>query len=108
MRTNYAGSKDLVQKTISDKILEERAYEVDRNPNYNGYQRRLATIIYEIFDNKAESGAKASVYEDLDQELHKTVIKKFKKKKVYARFKDIIQAANLAEMGSLSSKNRGV
>ena len=81
MRTNYSDSKDLVQKTISDKILKVRAYEVDRNPNYNKYQRRVATIVYEIFDNKAESGAKATVYEDLDQELHKTEKKKKVRKK---------------------------
>ena len=41
------------------------------------------------------------------QELHKPVIKKFKERKTYAKFKDNIWAADLAEMGSLSSKNRG-
>ena len=51
---------------------------------------------------------KANVNEMLTQELHKTVIKKIQKRKVYARFKDNILAADLAEMGSLSSKNQGV
>ena len=51
---------------------------------------------------------KANVNEMLTQELHKTVIKKIQKRKVYARFKDYILAADLAEMGSLSSKNQGV
>ena len=46
-----------------------------------------------------------SVNEELAEELHKPVIKKFKKRKAYARFKDNIWAAELAEMGSLSSKN---
>ena len=36
------------------------------------------------------------------------MIKKFKRRKVYARLKDNISAADLAEMGSLSSKNQGV
>ena len=44
------------------------------------------------------------VEEQLVEELHKPVIKKFKKRKVYARFKDNIWAADLAEMESLSSK----
>ena len=44
--------------------------------------------------------------EQLTEELHKPVIKKFKRRKVYARFKDNIWAADLAEMGSLSSKNK--
>ena len=61
--------------------MKVRAYEVDRNPNYNKYQKRVATIVYEIFDNKAESGTKATVYEDLDQELHKTEKKKKVRKK---------------------------
>ena len=43
----------------------------------------------------------------LAQELQKSVIKKFKRRKAYARFKDNIWAADLAEMGSLSSKNWG-
>ena len=38
--------------------------------------------------------------EGLTQELHKLVIEKFERGKVYARFKDKIWAANLAEMGS--------
>ena len=44
------------------------------------------------------------VEEQLVEELHKPVIKKFKERKVYARFKDNIWAADLAEMESLSSK----
>ena len=44
----------------------------------------------------------------LTQELHKLVIKRIQKSKVYARFKDNILAADLAEMGSLSSKSQGV
>ena len=42
----------------------------------------------------------------LAQKLHKPVIKKYKKRKVNWRFKDNIWAADLAEKGSLSSKNK--
>ena len=49
-----------------------------------------------------------SVNEQLAEELHELVIKKFRRRKVYARFKDNILAADLAEMGSLSSNNRNV
>ena len=44
----------------------------------------------------------------LAQELQKPVIEKFKRRKVYAKFKDKNFAADLAEIGSISSKNRGV
>ena len=44
----------------------------------------------------------------LAQELHKPMIKKFKRRKAYIRFKDTNWAADLTEMGSLSSFNRGI
>ena len=49
-----------------------------------------------------------NVNEHLTEELHKLVIKKFKRRKVYARFKDNIWTTDLAEMGSLSSKNKNI
>ena len=61
-----------------------------------------------MFCQKTGPGAIASVNEELVQELHKPVITNFKRRKVYARFKDNIWAADLAEMGSVSSKNQGV
>ena len=48
----YSDSKDLAKRTVSDKILKDRAYEVARNHNYDGYQRALATIFYKFFDKK--------------------------------------------------------
>ena len=54
------------------------------------------------------SKAGVSVNEELAQELHKPLITKFKRKKLYARFKDNIWAADLAEMESLSSNNKNV
>ena len=46
--------------------------------------------------------------EQLADELHKPVIKKFKRRKFYTRFKDNIWAADLTVMGSLPSKNKNV
>ena len=63
-------------------------------------------MFYQFFDKKTGSGI--SVNEPLAEELHKPVIKKLKRRKVYARYKDNIWAADLAEMGSLSSKNKNV
>ena len=44
----------------------------------------------------------------LADELHKPIIKKFNKRKVYSRFKDNIWAVDLADMKSLSKKNKGI
>ena len=49
-----------------------------------------------------------NVNEQLAEELHKPVIKRFKRGKVYGRSKDDIWAAALGEMGSLSPKNENV
>ena len=65
--------------------MKERAYEIARNHRYNGYQKALASMVYKFFDKKTASGV--SVNEQLAEELHKQVIKKFKRRKVYARFK---------------------
>ena len=57
---------------------------------------------------KRGSGTQRNVFEVLAQELHKQLVKKFRRRKVYARFKDNIWTADLDEMGSLSSMNQGV
>ena len=44
----------------------------------------------------------------LADELHKPVIKKFEKRKVYSQFKDNIWGVDLADMQSLSRKNKGI
>ena len=60
-------------------------------------------MVYKFFDKKTGSGINVS--EQLAEELNKPVIRKFKRRIVYARFKDNIWAAGLGEMESLSSKN---
>ena len=42
----YFDSKDLAKRTISDKILKDRAYEIARNRRCDGYQRALANMVY--------------------------------------------------------------
>ena len=63
-------------------------------------------MVYKSFDKESRSGI--SVNEQLAEQLHKLVIKKYKRGKVYPRFKGNILAADLAEMGSLSSQNKVV
>ena len=50
--------------------------------------RVLASMVYKFFDKKTGSGISAN--EQLAKELYKAVIKKFKRRKVYARFRDNI------------------
>ena len=57
--------------------MKDRAYNVNINSKYDGYQRGLASMVYKFFDKKkTESGANKNKV--LAQELHKPVIKKSK------------------------------
>ena len=100
----YSDSKDLATRTISDKIAKGRGYKIARDCKYYGYQRALAGMVHRFFVKKA--GFELTVNEQIAAELHKPVINKFKRKKVYARFKDNIWMADLAEMRSLLSTNK--
>ena len=57
------------------------------------------SISFLIKNRMRNKGAKASVNEKLAKELHKPMIKKCKRRKVYAKFKDNIWTVDLAEMG---------
>ena len=63
-------------------------------------------MVYKFLDKKTWSGV--SVNKQLAEEFHKPVIKTFKRRKVYATFKDNIWAAGLTKVKSLSSKNKNV
>ena len=39
---------DLAKRTVSDKILKDRAHEISRNRKYDGYQRKLANMIHKL------------------------------------------------------------
>ena len=50
----YFDSKDLGKRTISDKILKDRTYEIARNRNYDGYQKALESMVYKILIKKQD------------------------------------------------------
>ena len=87
----YADHKDLINRTKSDKVLRDKAYNIASNLEYDGYQRGLASMVYKFFDKKyIGSGILRNSSLILANELHKPVIKKFNKRKVYSRFRDNI------------------
>ena len=105
----YADHKDLINRTKSDNVLRDKAYNIAINPEYDGYQRGLASMVHKFFDKKSMgSGFVKDSFSILADELHKLVIKKFNKIKVYSQFKDNIWAVDLADMQSLSRKNKGI
>ena len=112
----YSDSKNLTKRTIADKILRDKAFDIAKDTKYDGYQRGLASMVYKFFDSKVEgSGAKnvnntklTPQNQQLAEELHKPIIKKFEKRKVHTAFKDNIWGTDLADMQLLSKYNKGI
>ena len=117
----YGDFKDLARRTASDKVLRDKAFNIAKNSKYDGYHRRLASMVYKFFDKKlAGSGPPLSsasrIADDnnnskqniqLAKELHKPIIRNFKKGAVYSGFKDNIWGADLADMQLISNFNKG-
>ena len=104
----YGKSKDLVKRTRSDKVLRDKAFKIASNPKYDGYQRGLASTVHKFFDKKSKgSGITNEFNYQLANELHKPIIRKFKKRKVYSSFKYNIWGVDLADIQSLSKLNKG-
>ena len=92
-------NKDLINRTRAEKVLRDKTYDIASNPEYDGYQRGLASMVYKFFDKK-------SMRDGFVRD--KPVIKKFNKRKVYLQFKDNIWEVDLADMKSLSKQNKGI
>ena len=110
----YADNKDLLNRTRADKILGDKDYAIASNPQYNGYQRGLASMVYKFFNSKVSSPDRKTVGSGVNEnitlanEIHKPIIRKFNKRKVYSSFKDNIWGADLADMQLLSKFNKGI
>ena len=66
-------------------------------------------MVYNFFDKKSKgSGIINESNYQLANELHKPIIKKFKKRKVYSSIRDNIWGVDLADMQSLSKYDKGI
>ena len=95
--------------------MRNRAFNIAKDPKYDEYQRGLASMVYKFFDKKSAGSVAKQVNtkltpqnQQLAEELHKPIIKKFEKRKVHAAFKDNIWGADLADMQLLSRYNKGI
>ena len=86
----YGKSKDLARRTQSDKVLRNKAFKIANDPKYDGYQRGLASMAYKFFDKKSASvnkykgsGITNEPNYQLANELHKPIIKRFKKENLF-------------------------
>ena len=52
--------KDLQRITFSDKILRDKAFNIAKNPKYDGYQTGLASMVCKFFDKKSKGSGAAN------------------------------------------------
>ena len=57
----YADNKDFINRTKADKLLKDTAYNIASNPEYDGYQRGLASMVYKFFDKKFTGSGTAKI-----------------------------------------------
>ena len=63
----FGDFKDLAKRIAADGFLRDNAFNMAKNPKYDGYQRGLASMVYKFFDKKtAGSGIKSIPQKDLD------------------------------------------
>ena len=101
----YGDFKNLAKRTASDKVLRDKAFNIANNPKCDGYERGLASIVYNFFDKNSASGGGVTTLKNqitqnqkLAEELHKPILRKFKEIRVYSSFKDNIWGADSADM----------
>ena len=91
----YCKLKGLAKRTQSDKVLREEAFKIASDPKYDGYQRGLASMIQKFFEKYSD---RSGVATEPSYQLHKQIIRKFKRRKVYLLFRDNIRGVDLADM----------
>ena len=77
---SYGDFKDLKRRTAFDKSSKDKAFNIAKNPKYDGYQRGLASMVYKFFDKKSKrSGVNIPLEfnKQSARQLHKPIIRKF-------------------------------
>ena len=86
----YGDFQDLGRRTAYDEVLRDKAFNIAKNPKYDGYQRGLVSMVYKFFDKKPSGGVNIHANDKTKQnqrpldlathqvakELHKPIIKK--------------------------------
>ena len=68
--------------------MRDNAFNIVKNPKYNGHQRRLASMV-KLFGKKTAGGAVKNENmsnKELAEELQKHIVRKLEKRKVYSSF----------------------
>ena len=50
----YGDFTDLAKRTTADKVLKDKAFNIAKDPKYDGYQIGLASMVYKFLDKKSK------------------------------------------------------
>ena len=105
----YGDFKDLHRRTFADKFLCDKAFDIAKDPKYDGYHRELASMVYKFFNKKTSgSSIKKNISnKELAEELHKSIIRIFNKKSTPIVYRYIC-SADPADMQLISKFNKGI
>ena len=105
----YGDFKDFGKRSFADNVLRDKAFKIASDQKYDGYQRGLASMVYKFFHKKSQGSGVANNNENIQlaEELHKPIIRKFEKRKLYSSFRDNIWGVDFADMQVLSKYNKG-
>ena len=89
--------KNLSKRTAFDKLLSDKTFNIAKTPKHDEYQSKLVLMIYNFFYKKstlvADKSASGSDVkreivsnQELAEELHKPIIRKFEKQNVCSSF----------------------
>ena len=56
----YGYFKELARRTAPNKVLRDKAFNIAKNPKYDGYQRGIASMVYKFFDKKSKGNGVAN------------------------------------------------
>ena len=72
----YGKSKGLAKRTQSHKVFRDKAFKIASDSKYDGFQRRIASMVYKFFDKKSsESDVATGPNYQLANELHKEILR---------------------------------
>ena len=91
----YGDFKDLTKRIASDKILCDKSFNISKNSKYDGYQHGIASMLQCFFFKNCANAVSVIKNENISEkklveELHETIFRKFKTRKVYSYFIDSI------------------
>ena len=105
----YGDFKDLTWRTTSDKIMHDKTFNIAKNLNMMDIKGVLLQSLINFLIKKTSGGtgknkniSNKELAEELTEELHKPIIRKFNNRKVQTSFIDNILGADITDMQLIS------